>query len=30
MLTNDFSEEVRGLIEGALEGKFPEFPAPPD
>jgi DNA polymerase-3 subunit epsilon len=30
MLTKDFSEEVRGLIEGALEGKFPEFPAPPD
>jgi len=26
MLTRDFSDEIKMLIEGALDGKFPEFP----
>ncbi len=29
ILTRDFSEEVKALVEGALDGKFPEFPVGP-
>lgn len=29
MLTRDFSEDVKLLVERALGGEFPEFPAPP-
>lgn len=30
MLTRDFSDDVKALVEGALKGQFPEFPVKPE